>query len=186
MVGRRLTSPRRGIARKCVGTWIARYDAKGEAGLRDRSSRPHAMPTCTPDAVEDQIVALRRVQRRGPEAISAELRVTARTVSRVLRRRNVPYLRDCDPTTGELIRASKTTVVRYERERPGERCTWMSKSWVESLTAAGGVPSAGTRLPELPRRAGDLTAYTHSSTTTPDWPTPRSWLMKKAPPARHY
>ncbi|HEV7828418.1 MAG TPA: integrase core domain-containing protein, partial [Pseudonocardiaceae bacterium] len=30
------------------------------------------------------------------------------------------YLRECDPMTGEVIRASKTTAVRYERERPGE------------------------------------------------------------------
>jgi hypothetical protein len=31
--------------------------------------------------------------------------------------------------TGELIRASKTTAVRYERDRPDELGTWMSRSW---------------------------------------------------------
>jgi transposase len=30
-----------GISRKCVKTWIDRYAADGEAGLSDRSSRPH-------------------------------------------------------------------------------------------------------------------------------------------------
>ena len=44
----------------------------------------------------------------------------ARTVSRILRRHEVPRLRRCDPMTGEVIRASKTTAVRYERDRPGE------------------------------------------------------------------
>ena len=44
----------------------------------------------------------------------------ARTVSRILRRHGVPYLRECDPMTGEVIRASKPTAVRYERDRPGE------------------------------------------------------------------
>ena len=32
----------------------------------------------------------------------------------------MPYLRECDPLTGEVIRASKTTAVRYERDHPGE------------------------------------------------------------------
>ena len=30
-----------GVSRKCVKTWIDRFDAEGEAGLVDRSSRPH-------------------------------------------------------------------------------------------------------------------------------------------------
>lgn len=44
----------------------------------------------------------------------------ARTVSRILRRHGVPYLHECDPITGEVIRSSKRTAVRYERDRPGE------------------------------------------------------------------
>ena len=109
-----------GISRKCVRSWIARYEAEGEIGLHDRSSRPHTMPTRTPAVVEDQIVTLRRLQRCGPDAIGAELGVPARTVSRVLRRHGVPYLRHCDPMTGEVIRASKATAVRYEHDHPGE------------------------------------------------------------------
>jgi transposase InsO family protein len=46
--------------------------------------------------------------------------VPARTVSRILRRLGVPRLAICDPMTGEVIRASKTTAVRYERGHPGE------------------------------------------------------------------
>ena len=109
-----------GISRKCVKTWIDRYAAAGEVGLHDRSSRPHSTPTRTADVVEARIVELRRRERRGPDWIGAELGVPARTVSRVLRRHQVPYLCECDPMTGVLIRSSKTTAVRYERSRPGE------------------------------------------------------------------
>lgn len=66
------------------------------------------------------MLACRRAERRGQDWIGPELGVPPRTVSRVLRRNGVPYLRECDPLTGEVIRASKTTAVRYERERPGE------------------------------------------------------------------
>ena len=65
-------------------------------------------------------MACRRTHRRGPDWIGAELGVPARTVSRVLRRAGVPYLRELDPMTGEQIRSSKATAVRYERSRPGE------------------------------------------------------------------
>jgi transposase len=76
-----------GISRKCVRTWITRYAAEGEAGLEDRSSRPHTSPTRTPAEVEDRVIELRSRERRGPDWIGAELGVPARTVSRVLVRR---------------------------------------------------------------------------------------------------
>lgn len=109
-----------GISRKCVRTWITRYEDEGDAGLVDRSSRPHSSPRRTAAAVEDRIVELRRRERRGPAWIGAELGVPARTVSRVLVRRGQPRLAALDPMTGEVIRASKVTAVRYERSRPGE------------------------------------------------------------------
>ena len=109
-----------GISRRCAHRWLARYDAEGEAGLYDRSSRPHTSPTRTGASVEAQIVEARRLFRRGPEWIGAELGVPARTVSRVLRRHNMPYLTELDPLTGEVIRASKVTAVRYERDTPGD------------------------------------------------------------------
>ena len=109
-----------GISRKCVHTWISRFEAEGEAGLHDRSSRPHKMPTRTPRALENQIVSWRRRHRCGPDDIAAKLGVSPRTASRVLRRHDVPYLRDCDPMTGAVIRTSKATAVRYEKTRPGE------------------------------------------------------------------
>lgn len=109
-----------GVSRQCAHRWVKRFREEGEAGLEDRSSRPHQCSNQTPVEVEEAIVAKRRTQRRGQDWLGPELGVPARTVSRVLRRHGVPYLRECDPLTGEVIRASKTTAVRYERERPGE------------------------------------------------------------------
>jgi transposase InsO family protein len=109
-----------GISRRCVKKWLDRFDAEGEAGLEERSSRPHTSPTRTAAEVEARIVELRRRERRGPDWIGAELGVPARTVSRVLARAGVPHLAALDPMTGQVIRSSKATAVRYERERPGE------------------------------------------------------------------
>lgn len=109
-----------GVSRKCVRAWIDRYASEGEVGLETRSSRPHTTPTRTSDEVEQKVLAARAKHRDGPDVLSAKVGVPARTVSRILRRHGVPYLRECDPLTGEVIRSSKQTATRYERERPGE------------------------------------------------------------------
>lgn len=109
-----------GVSRKCVKTWIDRYAAEGDAGLVTRSSRPHSMPTRASREDEQRVLAARAEHREGPDVLAPKVGVPARTVSRILRRHAVPYLRDCDPMTGEVIRSSKQTAVRYERERPGE------------------------------------------------------------------
>jgi transposase InsO family protein len=109
-----------GVSRQCAHRWVRRFDEHGEAGLLDRSSRPHHSPRQTAPQVEEKVLACRREERRGQDWIGPELGVPARTVSRILRRNGVPYLHECDPLTGEVIRASKTTAVRYERDRPGE------------------------------------------------------------------
>ena len=109
-----------GISRNCVKKWLVRFAEEGEAGLFDRSSRPHTSPRSTDPEVESRIVDLRQRERRGRDWIAAELAVPARTVSRVLARHHLPHLAALDSLTGEVIRASKVTSVRYERERPGE------------------------------------------------------------------
>jgi hypothetical protein len=65
-------------------------------------------------------VQARQAERRGQDWLGPELGVPARTVSRVLRRHQLPYLAECDPLTGDVIRAGRATAVRYERDRPGE------------------------------------------------------------------
>jgi len=109
-----------GISRQCAHRWLARFDAEGDAGLEDRSSRPLSSPTRTPAPVEERVIAARRELRVGPDRLADATGVPARTISRILRRHQVPYLFECDPLTGDVIRSSKHTAVRYERDTPGE------------------------------------------------------------------
>lgn len=99
-----------GLCVKTVRKWVARFEAEGEDGLRDRSSRPHRLHRPTPGAVVERIAALRRERWTG-KCIAAELGVSPATVSRVLRRLGLSRLRDLEPA--EPVR-------RYERKRPGE------------------------------------------------------------------
>jgi transposase InsO family protein len=109
-----------GVSRQCAHRWVARYREGGVDALVDRSSRPHRMPTRTSSEVEARVVDARRSRRLGQDCLGPELGVPARTVSRILRRHQLPYLADCDPLTGQPIRSSKQTACRYEKDRPGE------------------------------------------------------------------
>lgn len=109
-----------GVSRRCVKRWLDRYRDEGETGLHDRSSRPHRIANRAPDAAAAAVVAIRKKERIGRDEIATRTGVPARTVSRIIARAGLPRLAELDPMTGEQIRASKTTTVRYERERPGE------------------------------------------------------------------
>ena len=109
-----------GVSRRCVKRWLDRYRDEGEVGLHDRSSRPHRLANLTSDAKTAAVVAIRKTARLGRDEIAARTGVPPRTVSRILARAGLPHLTELDPMTGERIRASKATTVRYERERPGE------------------------------------------------------------------
>jgi transposase InsO family protein len=109
-----------GVSRRCVQRWLARYRAEGAAGLADRSSRPHHSPSRTSAGSERAVLELRAAERVGRDEIAARLDMAPRTVSRVLARHGYPHLSELDPISGQVIRASKTTALRYERERPGE------------------------------------------------------------------
>jgi transposase InsO family protein len=109
-----------GVSRQCAHRWLARFDAEGDVGLEDRSSRPHRSPNRSSTEVEQRVIEARRRLRVGPDRLADDLGVPARTISRILRRHHMPYLRECDPLTGVVIRASKRTTARYERDRPGE------------------------------------------------------------------
>ena len=134
-----------GISRKCVKTWIDRFAAEGDAGLATRSSRPHSMPTKTTDEVEQKVLAARATHRDGPDVLGPKVGVPARTVSRILRRHGVPYLRELDPITGEVIRSSKQTAVHYERDRPGE-LVHMDVKKLGKIPDGGGWKAHGRQL----------------------------------------
>ncbi|MEJ8648447.1 IS481 family transposase [Streptomyces sp. MS1.AVA.3] len=109
-----------GVSRQCAHRWVARFRAEGWNGLHDRSSRPRTCPGRTPEHIEAAVLSARRVHRRGPDFLAAETGVPARTVTRILRRHQMPRLASCDPLTGQPIRAERRSHARYERARPGE------------------------------------------------------------------
>lgn len=109
-----------GVSRQCAHRWVRRFRAEGPQGLLDRSSRPRSSPSRTSPERERLVLDSRNHLRAGPTRIAAATGVPARTVSRVLARHQIPPLSWCDPLTGQLIRASRATTNRYERERPGE------------------------------------------------------------------
>jgi transposase InsO family protein len=109
-----------GVSRQCGHRWVARFDAEGDAGLADRSSRPHTSPTRTPARVERRVLAARKRYRCGPDRLARYTGIPAATCGRILRRHGLPRLADCDPLTGTVIRAARHSHRRYERARPGE------------------------------------------------------------------
>ena len=109
--------------------WAVRYVEHGEAGMGDRSSRPHSCPSKTPEKVMRQIVALRWRKRLGPVQIAGRLNMPASTVHAVLVRCRVNRLRYLDRITGEPIR-------RYEHAYPG------SMIHVD-VTKFGNIPDGG-------------------------------------------
>jgi transposase InsO family protein len=93
--------------------WAERYLQCGEAGMFDRSSRPHHQPNRTSQPVVRKIVHKRWKHRLGPVAIGAELGLPASTVHAVLVRCRINRLSHIDRVSGEPIR-------RYERAAPGD------------------------------------------------------------------
>lgn len=101
-----------GVSRATAYKWLARWRAEGTAGLRDRSSRPHSMPTRTPPEREAAVIELRRSWRRGPHLLGGRLGMAPSTVHAVLARHGLSRLSRLDRVTGDVI--------RYERDHPGE------------------------------------------------------------------
>ncbi|MFI6039907.1 helix-turn-helix domain-containing protein, partial [Streptomyces sp. NPDC051315] len=102
-----------GISRTTAHKWVRRWRQEGEAGLADRSSRPHRTPHRTSAATEARVCRLRQDRKLGPARIGPVLGLPASTVHRVLVRHGLNRLSFLDRPTGQVIR-------RHERDRPGE------------------------------------------------------------------
>ena len=93
--------------------WADRYRSQGEAGMVDRSSRPHRSPARTPRRVERKVLHLRAKKRWGPARIAGRLGLPTSTCHAVLRRAGVARLAHLDRATGRPVR-------RYEHAAPGD------------------------------------------------------------------
>jgi transposase InsO family protein len=100
-----------GISRVTAYKWVRRYRAEGQAGLLDRSSRPHRSPRQVSQVREAEIVAARAELRYGPDRLGPLLGLPPSTVHRVLKRRGISRMRDADQVT--------LAPVRYEACHPG-------------------------------------------------------------------
>ena len=101
-----------GVSRATAYKWLRRYRAEGQAGLEDRSARPHHRPRALPEREVRRILVMRRRLRVGPHRLGPLLGHSRSTVYGVLRRHGASRLAHADRLTG--------VPVRYVRERPGE------------------------------------------------------------------
>ena len=113
-----------GVSRRWVITLVQRYLAEGDAGLRPRSRRPLRSPHRTAQAVEDEIVAIRKdLDRGGHEAGAATIAFhleqrhgsapAASTIWRILSQRGF--------VTPQPHKRPKSSYLRFAAEQPNER-----------------------------------------------------------------
>jgi transposase len=107
--------------------WRARYQADGEAGLADRSSRHHTVPASRPPALQLAAKVLRR-QQWTCEQIGAALEVSAATVARVLRRCGLSR-------RGRLT--APLVAQRYEHAAVGDLLHWHKRNPSVRAAATG-------------------------------------------------
>jgi transposase InsO family protein len=113
-----------GVSRRWVHTLVARYETEGAAGLQPRSRRPHSSPHAVGQAVEDEIVQLRKSLAgqgldAGAATIAAHLARTHQTVPavatiwRILTRRGF--------VTPQPHKRPRSSITRFCAEQPNER-----------------------------------------------------------------
>jgi len=105
-----------GISRPVGYEWLRRYEAGGVEGIAERSRRPQHSPRRKQEAIEQQVIALRR---RYPDWGARKLRVLLKeqgvelgrnTIHRILLRHHLVRLED----------QHEPAVQRFERSRPNE------------------------------------------------------------------
>ncbi|MEX0949012.1 MAG: IS481 family transposase [Acidimicrobiia bacterium] len=124
-----------GVHRSWIYKLLARYREHGDAGLSPRSRRPRTSPTAVPDALEDEIVTLRKqLAEEGLDAGAvtihwhlARRHDTAPSVSsiwRILKRRGF--------VIPQPKKRPRSSFIRFEADLPNE--TWQSDMTHWSLT----------------------------------------------------
>jgi transposase InsO family protein len=97
------------VSRQTAYKWWRRWQAEGDAGLWDRSSRPRSCPHQTAPQTERRIVQLRQTRKLGPARIGGILEIAPSTVHQVLCRRGLNRLAWMHRPTGRVVRRIHTT-----------------------------------------------------------------------------
>jgi transposase InsO family protein len=111
-----------GISRQAYYRWKRRYEAHGEAGLVDRSSRPTRSPHATPPEVVSKVLYLRQTYHFGPGKIADylkrfhQLSLAVSSVHRLLVRHGMNRL-----PSSQKYRSHAKRWHRYEKPQPGHR-----------------------------------------------------------------
>lgn len=120
------------IHRKTGHKWITRDEHEGEAGLVDRSRRPHTSPRATPPAVVERIRVIatahptwggRLIQHR-LRALGLEPVPAASTITAILTREGLRIPEQPTPRP----------VIRFEADAPNHRWQMDFKGWERSRT----------------------------------------------------
>lgn len=109
-----------GISRFTFRKWHKRYEALGEDGLYDVSSRPTTFPLQKRREIDENIIiAMRKNRKLGARRIQSELKrlhsisFSTATIHKVLKKHAVPRLK--------IKRHYHKQVKRYNAKIPGER-----------------------------------------------------------------
>lgn len=143
------------VSRPTAYKWWRRYQVDGEAGLNDRSSRPHRCPARTKASREKRIVWLRRNRGLGPARIAGIVNMPASTVHQVLVRHQLNRLDHLERATREPVRRIVTT-------RPGELVHVDIKK-LGRIPTGGGWRAHGRGNANNPKRTKVGYAYVHTA-----------------------
>jgi transposase InsO family protein len=98
------------VSPKTAAKWVGRYRMHSQAGLPDRSSRPHRLRHPTPTELIERVRLLRKERWTGLR-IAQHTGLSQATVSRILRRLRLSRMRDLEP---------RPEVQRYEHAAAGD------------------------------------------------------------------
>ncbi len=117
-----------GVSVRTTYKWLRRFREEGEAGLMDRSSRPHSCPHATATTLLEQLIALRR-SRKTYRQIAQILGLAVSTVARRLKQAGFHRLAELEPAAVGVLPHFHG---RFEKGRklqilPGDSTT---HSWV--------------------------------------------------------
>lgn len=143
-----------GRSREWVRRWLGRFGAEGEAGLSDRSRRPHVVGNRLADAVATEVLTVRdlleadRFASVGPQAIAAEIE-----------RRGVVASNPSVSSVKRILTAAGRTRPYHKRRRsnvsllglpkvttPG---VWQQADWVQDRVLQGGIRFSSLQVSDV-------------------------------------